>query len=133
MKKDDSETTSFSLFLVLSWWHTATFRSNVNIEWYDEKSLCIVLCSKGYPDKFEKNIIIENIDQINLNKNEYIYHAGTTKNLNKIYSNGGRVLNFVTLSNSFRKSQKNSIDLIKKLNWSNGFYRKDIGYKVINS
>tara|TARA_B100000579_G_C22784366_1_gene831068 strand:+ start:43 stop:1308 length:1266 start_codon:yes stop_codon:yes gene_type:complete len=107
--------------------------ANVNIEWYDEKSLCIVLCSKGYPDKFEKNIIIENIDQINLNKNEYIYHAGTTKNLNKIYSNGGRVLNFVTLSNSFRKSQKNSIDLIKKLNWSNGFYRKDIGYKVINS
>ena len=106
--------------------------SNTEIEWHKEKSLCIVLCSKGYPDNYENNILIENIDQINLGKNDYCYHAGTIKKENKIYSNGGRVLNFVSLSNEFIDCRKNSIRLINKLNWSNGFYRKDIGYKVID-
>jgi len=103
-----------------------------NIEWYDAKSLCIVLCSKGYPDKFNKKIIIENITKINLKKNEYIYHAGTIKDKDQIYSNGGRVLNFITLSEEFKKSRYNTIKLINQLNWPNGFYRKDIGYKVID-
>tara|TARA_Y100000590_G_scaffold382708_1_gene452871 strand:- start:1426 stop:2688 length:1263 start_codon:yes stop_codon:yes gene_type:complete len=105
---------------------------NTNIEWHNNKSLCIVLCSKGYPDKFEKNIVIENIDKINLKNNEYLFHAGTFKDKEKIYSNGGRVLNFVTLSENFKTSRQNSIKLIEKLNWSNGHYRRDIGYKVIN-
>ena len=106
--------------------------SNTEIEWHKEKSLCIVLCSKGYPDNYENNILIENIDQINLGKNDYCYHAGTIKKEGKIYSGGGRVLNFVSLSNEFKNCRKNLIHLIDKLNWSNGFYRKDIGYKVID-
>ena len=105
---------------------------NINIEWHEEKSLCVVLCSKGYPDKFEKKIIIKNIEKINLKRNEYIYHAGTIKDKKQIYSNGGRVLNFITLSEEFKESRNNSIELINQLNWPNGFYRKDIGYKVID-
>ena len=103
-----------------------------NIEWYDAKSLCIVLCSKGYPDKYKKKIIIKNIKKINLKKNEYIFHAGTIKDKNQIYSNGGRVLNFITLSQEYTKSRNNIIKLINQLNWKNGFYRKDIGYKAID-
>ena len=106
--------------------------SNLKIEWHDKKSLCIVLCSKGYPEEYKKNIFINNLEKINLEKNEYIYHAGTKINNNKIYSNGGRVLNFVSLSKSFKESRIKIINLIKLLNWSNGFFRKDIGYKVIN-
>ena len=105
--------------------------SPINIEWHEEKSLCIVVCSKGYPDKYSNNIIIKNIETINLKDGEFIYHAGTKNSQNKIYSNGGRVLNFVVLSNSFKLSRIKAIQLIEKLNWTNGFYRKDIGFKVI--
>jgi len=105
--------------------------SSIDIKWKQEKSLCIVLCSRGYPDRYENNILINNIDKINLKKKEYIFHAGTKKNQNKIYSNGGRVLNFVVLSNNFRLSREKAIKLIQKVNWSNGFFRKDIGFKVI--
>ena len=103
----------------------------VNIEWRKEKSLCIVLCSKGYPNKYENNILINNIEKIKLKEKEFIYHAGTKRKENKIYSNGGRVLNFITLSDNFKFSRENTIKLIQKLNWSNGFFRKDIGFKVI--
>ena len=105
--------------------------SSVNIEWHEEKSLCIVVCSKGYPDKYKNNILIKNIEKIHLQQKEFIFHAGTKINKKKIYSDGGRVLNFVVLSNNFKSSKKKAIRLIRKLNWSNGFYRKDIGFKVI--
>ena len=104
---------------------------SINIEWHDEKSLCIVLCSKGYPDKYKNNIPINNLNKIDLKNNEFIYHAGTKTMKNEVYSNGGRVLNFVVLSNNFKNSKDKAIQLIKKLNWHNGYYRKDIGFKVI--
>ena len=104
----------------------------VDIEWSNEKSLCIVLCSKGYPDDYKKNSEINNLNKIDLDKNDFIFHAGTKEKNSKIYSNGGRVLNFVVKSKEFRISRERAINLINKINWENGFYRKDIGFKVID-
>tara|TARA_B100000787_G_scaffold2283_1_gene1702 strand:+ start:4 stop:1269 length:1266 start_codon:yes stop_codon:yes gene_type:complete len=105
---------------------------DIKLEWYDQKSLCIVLCSKGYPDKYINGILIENTNKLDLNKGDFIYHAGTKKIENKIYSNGGRVINFVSLSSNFKESRDKIFNHINKLNWNGGFFRKDIGYKVID-
>ena len=106
--------------------------SNVEINWHDKKSLCIVLCSAGYPDQYENNNLIENLDKIILENDEFCFHAGTKRTNNKLYSNGGRVLNFVCLSDNFKESRNKIKNNIKSLNWNNGFFRKDIGYKVID-
>ena len=103
----------------------------INLDWSNDKSLCIVLCSKGYPEKYHNNIEIKNLKNLPLNKDEFIFHAGTQEKNSKIYSNGGRVLNFVIKSEEFKKSRDRAIHLINKINWENGFFRKDIGYKVI--
>ena len=105
--------------------------NKIKINWSDKKSLCIVICSKGYPDVFKKNIEIENLKKIQLSDDDHIFHAGTLNKNEKIYAIGGRVLNFVTLSNDFKDAKKNILKNINTLNWSGGFYRKDIGYKVI--
>ena len=105
---------------------------DLKIEWYDKKSLCVVLCSKGYPNRFNNEVLIENIEKLNLGENDFIYHAGTKKIENKIYSNGGRVINFVSLSSNFRESRDRIFNHINKFNWSGGFFRRDIGYKVID-
>ncbi len=104
---------------------------NLNIEWEDLKSLCVVVCSKGYPDEFKKNIKLENIKKVHENKHNYLFHAGTKKENNSVYATGGRVLNFVSTSNNFSEARINIFENINKLNWSNGYYRRDIGYKVI--
>ena len=103
----------------------------IKIEWHDKKSLCVVLCSKGYPEKFEKHVEIKNVNFIQNTKNDFLFHAGTEKKNEKIYAIGGRVLNYVCLSEDFKTAKENIINRITKLNWVNGFYRKDIGYKVI--
>jgi phosphoribosylamine--glycine ligase len=102
------------------------------IRWHNKKSLCIVLCSNGYPDNFKKNIPIQNLMTIKLNKNQYCYHAGTAKMGDQICSIGGRVLNFVSVSENFADSRSQIINLIHDLNWKGGFFREDIGYKVID-
>ena len=101
------------------------------INWYNKKSLCVVLCSKGYPGKFKKNISIKNLLTIRNKNNEYCYHAGTKIVKDKIFATGGRVLNFVCLSDTFKESRKRILKTIKELNWRKGFFRKDIGHKVI--
>ena len=50
----------------------------------------------------------------------------------QVISNGGRVLNFVSLSSSFKNSRERALKLINQLNWGNGFFRSDIANKVIN-
>ena len=106
--------------------------NDINIEWSNKKSLCIVLCSKGYPEKIKKNIKLKNLNNIRLNKFEYIYHAGTKSVDDEVYAIGGRVLNFVSLSDNFKNARKSIINKIAELNWNDGFFRKDIGFKVIN-
>ena len=106
--------------------------ANINLQWDDHKTLCIVLCSKGYPDEYKKNIEIHNLDEISLNDNQFIFHAGTFKKENKVYSNGGRVLNFVVKSKNFKSCREQTIKLINQINWNEGFFRKDIGFRVID-
>ena len=105
--------------------------NTAEIKWHNKKSLCIVLCSKGYPDKINENVLIEDLNKITFDENEYCYHASTTRTNEKIYATGGRVLNFVCLSENFLDARQKVINSINSLNWVNGFYRKDIGYKVI--
>ncbi len=106
--------------------------NEVEIKWTEKKSLCVVLCSNGYPEKYKKNIIINNFEKLNLNENNYVFHAGTKKEDNKIYATGGRVLNFISLSDTFIDARENIHKNLEKLSWNEGFYRKDIGYKVID-
>ena len=101
------------------------------LSWKNLKCMTIVICSRGYPLKYKKNIIIKNLDRIYLKKNLFIYHAGTKFFNGKLFSKGGRVLNITSTGFSFKLIRKNILTTIKKINWTNGFFRKDIGWRVI--
>ncbi len=102
------------------------------ITWKKEKSMTVVLCSKGYPGNYKKNKKINNLEKVILKKNEYIFHAGTKIKNKFLISNGGRVLNIVSTGKNFKKIRRNIFKIIKKINWKYGFFRRDIGWKVIN-
>ena len=81
--------------------------------------------------KYKKNKVIKNFDNIKTDNNNFIFHAGTKFKKNKLLSNGGRVLNFSSTGKNFFNIKKNILKLLKKFNWKDGFYRKDIGWRVI--
>ncbi len=104
----------------------------VKIKWKKQKSMTIVLCSKGYPGKYSKSKVIKNLDKIKLKKNEFIYHAGTKFDGKNILSNGGRVLNVTSTGNNFSKIRKKLHKILYRINWKDGFFRKDIAWRVID-
>ena len=103
----------------------------IKIKWNKFKCMTVVLCAKGYPEIYVKNKTINNLNKIKLKKNSFIFHAGTKIRNNRLYSVGGRVLSIACCGQAFLKIRKNIFNIIKKINWKHGFFRKDIGWRVI--
>ena len=105
--------------------------NKTQIIWRKTKCMTIVLCSKGYPGKYQKDKIIGNLKIIKPQKDIFMFHAGTKFINENLVSNGGRVINITSIGNNFYYIRKKIIKVIKKINWKSGFYRKDIGWRVI--
>jgi len=104
--------------------------NKVKIKWSKNKCMTTVLCSNGYPNKYTINKKI-NLEYVLLKKNSFIFHAGTKIKNSIFFSNGGRVLNIVVLGNTFLKIRNQIYKILKTINWKHGFFRKDIGWRVI--
>ncbi len=115
---------------------TATFNKtllNKKVSWTKEPGITIVAASKGYPENFEKLKEIKNIHMIKLNTKKQLFHAGTIKkNDGKIYSHGGRVLNSTVVDSNLETARNKALEILDNLDWSNKYYRRDIGYQVID-
>ena len=103
---------------------------DIDIKWKNKKSVCIVLCSNGYPDNYKKNIIINGLKNLKIDRNEYIFHAGTVTKDDKYLATGGRVLNVIVTTENFKNSKEKAVKILNDLDWKGGFFRKDIAYKV---
>jgi len=106
--------------------------NKIKIMWSNDKCMTTVLCAKGYPDKYDSNKII-NLKKIKLNRKSFIFHAGTKFVNNSLVSTGGRVLNVVVLGSRFLEIRNQIYKIMKKINWRYGFFRHDIGWRVIKS
>ena len=107
--------------------------NSLQINWSKKNAITIVLCAKGYPSNYIKNTEIKNLSKILNDKNNQIFHAGTYEKNNKIYSIGGRVLNITSSSDSLIKARNKSLSNLNKISWTDGFFRKDIGWRAINN
>ena len=104
--------------------------NKIKINWRKEKCMAVVLCAKGYPKKYIINKKI-NLKNVCLIKNSFIFHAGTKIKNGLLFSSGGRVLNIVVLGSTFLKIRKQIFKIIKSINWRYGFFRRDIGWRVM--
>ena len=105
--------------------------NNLKIKWIEKSSITIVLCAKGYPFYYIKDSEIKNLQKVLINEDSQIFHAGTYKRDNKTFSNGGRVLNITSRSKNLIEARNKSLNNIAKINWPDGFFRKDIGWREI--
>ena len=107
--------------------------NKIKINWSNKKAITIVASSKGYPNKKDRISEIKNLDRISLNNNQYIFHASTFKKNDKIFSSGGRVLNSTALDKNLKSARNTCIRMLKKINWKNKYFRRDIGWRAINN
>jgi phosphoribosylamine---glycine ligase len=97
--------------------------------WSDECALGVVLAASGYPNSYPKGDNIYGLDSDN-NVTNKIFHAGTKNTSNGVVSDGGRVLCSTALGKTIEKAYDNAYSLVNKIDWSNKYYRTDIGKKA---
>ena len=73
------------------------------------------------------------MDKIVSDKNNQVFHAGTYEKNKKVFSKGGRVLNITSLAENLKDGRDTSLINLKKINWADGFFRSDIGWRTIKN
>ena len=105
--------------------------NNYKLNWADDHALTIVYAAKGYPGTYEKGSNILGLDTISESTNIQIFHAGTKEEDNNIIATGGRVLNITARGSSLKEAHRLAYETIEKIQWENGFYRNDIGWRAL--
>lgn len=106
--------------------------SELDIEWSDEASACVIMASGGYPKSYPKGIEITGLTDGQLD-GVTVYHAGTAVKDGKLVTSGGRVLGVTALGNTLEEALEKSYDAVNKIHFENAHYRKDIGQRALNA
>ncbi|UJS16654.1 MAG: phosphoribosylamine--glycine ligase [Candidatus Jettenia sp.] len=104
---------------------------NIEIEWSKGVSICVVMTSKGYPDKYEKGFEISGLETVRELDNVQVLHAGTATKDGKIVTNGGRVLGVTAIGKDIQEAQKTVYRAIQNITFEGAHYRRDIGAKAM--
>ncbi|WP_129595949.1 phosphoribosylamine--glycine ligase [Anaerophilus nitritogenes] len=97
------------------------------ILWKEEKTVCVVIASGGYPENYEKEKVIHGLDEI---KDSIVFHAGTKEVDGEVLTNGGRVLGVMAYGKTVEEARERVYRDVSKISFEDMHYRKDIG-KVI--
>ena len=103
----------------------------VDLEWYSQASVCVVMASGGYPGSYDNGKEITGLDSLKNQDGISVFHAGTKSANGKIVTNGGRVLGVVACGEDIEDAQKNVYEAVSKISFDGVHYRRDIASKAI--
>jgi phosphoribosylamine---glycine ligase len=102
-----------------------------DLRWYPDAALTVVMTAKGYPGSYAKGSVIDGLDAAAEVEGVEIFHAGTQVQNGKLVANGGRVLNVCAIGTTIVVAQARAYEAIDLIRWSDGFCRRDIGWRAI--
>lgn len=99
--------------------------------WRDGVALTVVIAAKGYPGSYAKGTEIRGVDDLD-SETVRIFHAGTVREGGTLRANGGRVLNVTGYGASVAEAQANAYTAVDRIDWPEGFSRRDIGWRAVS-
>ncbi|KLN62336.1 phosphoribosylamine--glycine ligase [Kiloniella spongiae] len=105
---------------------------DIKLEWHDETALLVVMAAKGYPASYEKNTVIEGVEDAGSDQAVTVFHAGTARGDDgSLQAVGGRVLGVTALGSDIKDAQEKAYKAVDKITWDQGFCRRDIGWREL--
>ena len=101
---------------------------NTEVKFSSESACCVVLASRGYPQKYETGFAIS-LPACEVG--EEIYIAGAKLADGKLVTSGGRVLGAVAKGKDLAEAVKRAYALSDKIHFENAYKRKDIGARAL--
>ncbi len=109
---------------------TAEGRLNeVSLKWKNGYCCDVVLCSGGYPGKYEKGKEIHGLENLKNRADVFVFHAGTKKVDDRLVTNGGRVLNIAALGDTLKSAIDKAYRYVDMVSFDGVHFRRDIGYR----
>ena len=105
--------------------------AGMTVHWADDHALSVVMAANGYPGTYEKGNKVKGLDGLPEDSNHMVFHAGTTGQDGHITANGGRVLNVTARGTSLQQARDRAYAMVDQIDWPEGFYRKDIGWRAL--
>ncbi|MEZ5669966.1 MAG: phosphoribosylamine--glycine ligase [Alphaproteobacteria bacterium] len=103
----------------------------VVLRWREQAALCVVMAANGYPSDYVRGTEIRNLREAARAEDVMIFHAGTAKDGKRLVADGGRVLGVTALGDTVAKAQARAYEAVRKIDWPDGFYRTDIGWRAV--
>lgn len=101
------------------------------VKWDPRPSVCVVMCSGGYPGKYEVGKPISGLEEVSNMPDVMVFHAGTKHVDKKTLTDGGRVLAVTALGASLTRAKAKAYEAVKKISFAGAHYRSDIADKAL--
>tara|TARA_Y100000739_G_C20594552_1_gene459645 strand:- start:62 stop:1324 length:1263 start_codon:yes stop_codon:yes gene_type:complete len=105
--------------------------AKTQVNWADDHSITVVMATQGYPQNYVNGSEIRFISEIKNDSLNQVFHAGTKITNSSLLANGGRVLNITTRAQTLEEARNRAYENIKTVDWPEGFYRTDIGWRAL--
>jgi phosphoribosylamine---glycine ligase len=107
-----------------------TLRS-CDLAWHGDAALTVVMASKGYPGAYQTGSVIRGLERAGAMEGVAVFHAGTSRQGDRLIASGGRVLNITARGATVAEAQRRAYAAIDCIDWPEGFCRRDIGWRAI--
>lgn len=104
-----------------------------DLEWSQESCALVVMASKGYPGAYTRGSEIKGLEKAERCEGVVVFHAGTKQRGGALVANGGRVLNVTACGPSIRDAVERVYEGVEKIDWPEGFYRRDIAWRALKA
>jgi phosphoribosylamine---glycine ligase len=104
---------------------------HMNLRWYDDAALCVVMATRGYPGAYVDGSEIRGLDEAMHVEGVTIFHAATRLEQDRVIATGGRVLNVTGQAPTLREARDRAYAAVDRIEWPEGFYRRDIGWRAL--
>jgi phosphoribosylamine---glycine ligase len=101
--------------------------NRVDLRWYDEAAICVVMAANGYPDDPQRGTEIGGLDAAVADPEVKVFHAGTKREGERILADGGRVLGVTATGADLSAARDRAYRAVDRIIWPGGFCRRDIG------
>lgn len=102
-----------------------------SLRWRDETALCVVMAANGYPSDYSRGTEIRGADAVANGRDVMVFHAGTARVNGKLVSDGGRVLGVTARGRTVAEARERAYDAVTRIDWPDGFWRTDIGWRAL--
>lgn len=104
----------------------------MRVNWADDHAITVVMAANGYPGAYEKGTAIKGLDGLPEDSRNMVFHAGTKSVDGQVVASGGRVLNVTARGNTLKEARDRAYEMVEGVDWPEGFYRRDIGWRALD-